>query len=70
MSIFGKTILKPSDAAPPEPAVFDEPWQAEAFALAVTLHAAGAFSWTEWAEALSGEIRASEAKRGPDDGSR
>jgi nitrile hydratase accessory protein len=38
--------------------VFEEPWQAEAFALAVHLHAAGAFTWTEWAAALSAEIRA------------
>lgn len=33
--------------------VFHAPWQAKAFALAVTLHEAGVFSWGEWAEALS-----------------
>ncbi len=52
---------------PSEPAVFNEPWQAEAFALALHLHEAGAFTWTEWAEALSAEIAAA----GPaDDGAR
>jgi nitrile hydratase accessory protein len=38
--------------------VFDEPWQAEAFALVLHLHGAGAFSWPEWAEALSRRITA------------
>jgi nitrile hydratase accessory protein len=33
--------------------VFAEPWQAQAFALALRLHAEGAFTWTEWAAALS-----------------
>jgi nitrile hydratase accessory protein len=46
---------------PPDPPVFDEPWQAEAFALAVHLHEAGAFTWSEWAEALSREIKAAAA---------
>jgi nitrile hydratase accessory protein len=37
---------------------FHEPWQAHAFALAVTLCEAGVFSWPEWAEALAAEIAA------------
>lgn len=36
---------------------FAEPWQAQAFALAVHLHARGLFSWSEWAEALSAELK-------------
>ena len=36
--------------------VFAEPWEAEAFALAVALHEAGAFSWPEWSAALAEEI--------------
>jgi nitrile hydratase accessory protein len=40
---------------PPEPRAFDEPWQAQAFALTLNLHARGAFTWTEWAVALSRE---------------
>ncbi len=40
---------------PPEPHHFEEPWQAQAFALTLDVHARGAFTWTEWAEALSRE---------------
>lgn len=40
----------PRDAEGP---VFAEPWQAQAFALTLKLHEAGAFTWAEWAEALS-----------------
>ena len=47
--------------------VFAEPWQAQAFALALQLHARGAFTWPEWAEALSRRLKAA----GPaDDGRR
>jgi nitrile hydratase accessory protein len=45
---------------PSEP-VFNAPWEAEAFAMAVKLHEQGAFTWTEWAEFLSREIHAREA---------
>ena len=44
-----------------EPAVFVEPWQAQAFAMAVKLHEAGLFTWVEWADALAAEIRANPA---------
>jgi len=37
--------------------VFAEPWQAEAFAMVVALHERGLFSWSEWAEALSAEVK-------------
>ena len=46
--------------------MFAEPWQAQAFALAVQLSAAGAFTWPEWAEALAAELAADPA----DDGAR
>ncbi|SDQ31080.1 nitrile hydratase accessory protein [Pseudovibrio sp. Tun.PSC04-5.I4] len=36
--------------------VFNEPWEAQAFAMAVNLHQNGAFGWDEWASALSFEI--------------
>jgi nitrile hydratase accessory protein len=42
----------------PEPPVFDEPWQAEAFALVVHLERTGAFSWGEWTQALAHAISA------------
>jgi nitrile hydratase accessory protein len=40
---------------PPE-APFEAPWQAQAFALTVALHAQGAFSWPEWSAALGREL--------------
>jgi nitrile hydratase accessory protein len=50
--------------------VFAEPWQAQAFALAVKLSEQGHFTWKEWAASLAEELQAA-AKRGePDDGSR
>jgi nitrile hydratase accessory protein len=43
----------------PEPdKPFNAPWEAEAFAMAVKLHEAGCFSWSEWAEALGAELKA------------
>lgn len=50
--------------------VFAEPWQAQAFALAVRLSAEGHFRWTEWAAALAAELDAAARRRTPDDGSR
>jgi nitrile hydratase accessory protein len=47
----------------PEP-VFAEPWEAQAFALAVKLSESGYFTWKEWTAALAAEL-ATE----PDDGS-
>lgn len=38
--------------------VFDEPWQAQAFALTVRLHEAGHFTWPEWVACLSKTIAA------------
>ena len=49
--------------------VFAEPWQAQAFALAVELSAQGHFTWKEWAAALADELRAAADRGEPDDGS-
>jgi nitrile hydratase accessory protein len=46
--------------------VFNEPWEAHAFALAVRLSESGCFSWPEWAAALSQEIRAAQERGEPD----
>lgn len=43
---------------PPEEPVFNEPWEAQAFALAVSLEQKGVFTWSEWARALGSEIEA------------
>ena len=46
--------------------VFREPWEAQAFAIAIKLHEGGLYSWNEWAEALSGAITAAQAEGDPD----
>jgi nitrile hydratase accessory protein len=56
-----------SDEAGP---VFAEPWQAQAFALAVNLSAQGHFTWNEWAAALAHEVQSAARRGEPDDGSR
>jgi nitrile hydratase accessory protein len=48
--------------------VFAEPWQAQAFALAVKLSEQGHFTWKEWAAALADELKAAENRGEPDDG--
>lgn len=55
----------PCDAAGP---VFRAPWEAQAFALALALHERGAFTWPEWAAALSRAIRDAQAAGDPDTG--
>jgi nitrile hydratase accessory protein len=48
--------------------VFREPWEAQAFAMALTLHERGLFSWTEWAATLADEIKRAQANGDPDTG--
>jgi nitrile hydratase accessory protein len=55
----------PCDAEGP---VFREPWEAQAFALALALHDRGVFTWPEWAAALSAEIKRAQAAGDPDTG--
>ena len=55
----------PRDADGP---VFREPWEAQAFAMALTLHARGLFTWTEWAAALAEEIKRAQAAGDADTG--
>jgi len=49
--------------------VFAEPWQAQAFALAVKLSEQGHFTWREWAATLAEELKAASDHGEPDDGS-
>jgi nitrile hydratase accessory protein len=83
ISICGMTILSPPDplgqaeritTLPRLPhdaggPVFAEPWEAQAFALAVKLSEQGHFTWKEWAAALADELRAAADRGEPDDGS-
>ena len=48
--------------------VFREPWEAAAFALAVSLNGRGLFTWKEWATMLSEEIKKAQAAGDPDTG--
>jgi nitrile hydratase accessory protein len=48
--------------------VFREPWEAQAFALALALQERGLFTWGEWAAALGEEIRRAQAAGDPDTG--
>jgi nitrile hydratase accessory protein len=48
--------------------VFAEPWQAQAFALAVKLSEQGHFTWKEWASALADELKAAGDRGESDDG--
>ena len=48
--------------------VFREPWEAQAFALAVDAHAKGLFTWSEWAAALSAQIKVAQMAGDPDTG--
>ena len=49
--------------------MFAEPWQAQAFAVAVKLSEAGHFTWKEWTAALAGELENAARRGEPDDGS-
>jgi nitrile hydratase accessory protein len=57
----------PRDAEGP---VFREPWEAQAFGMALALHERGVFTWKEWTERLAGEIAAARQRGEVDDGSR
>lgn len=52
----------------PEQPVFAEPWEAQAFALAVKLSEQGYFTWKEWAAELAAELKAAADRGEPDDG--
>jgi nitrile hydratase accessory protein len=68
-SISGKAISNPFEPMPePEP-VFAEPWQAHAFALAVSLSESGLFTWSEWSAVLAAELAEADRRGEPDDGS-
>ncbi|MGA3402984.1 MAG: nitrile hydratase accessory protein [Acetobacteraceae bacterium] len=63
---FAAELSVPRDADGP---VYAEPWQAEAFALTVQLHATGCFTWPEWAATLAAVLREVRDRGEPDDGS-
>lgn len=48
--------------------VFREPWEAQAFSMALALHQRGIFTWPEWAATLADEIKRAQAAGDPDTG--
>ena len=48
--------------------MFREPWEAQAFAMALALHERGLFTWPEWAATLGDEIKRAQAAGDPDTG--
>jgi nitrile hydratase accessory protein len=48
--------------------VFREPWEAQAFAMAIALRERGFFTASEWAETLGAEIKRAQAAGDPDRG--
>lgn len=55
----------PCDAEGP---VFREPWEAQAFAMTLSLHQRGLFTWPEWAATLGAEIKRAQENGDPDTG--
>ena len=55
----------PRDADGP---VFREPWEAQAFAMTLSLHQRGLFTWQQWAATLAEEIKRAQAAGDPDTG--
>jgi nitrile hydratase accessory protein len=62
------TVAVPSIPRDPDGPVFREPWEAQAFAMALALHARGLFTWPEWAASLADEIKRAQASGDPDTG--
>ena len=63
--IHTEETLKPLSNVDGDP-VFDEPWQAEALAIADTLVSKGIFSARAWSEALGKALRTAESKGAAD----
>jgi len=62
---FDELPVLPRDKDGP---VFNQPWEAKVFALAVRLSNAGCFTWPEWVEVFSQEIKAAQERGDPDQG--
>ena len=73
MTSHRTAALAAADAIPTIPRdgdgpVFREPWEAQAFAMTLALYKRGLFTWPEWAQALSAEIKRAQAAGDPDTG--
>ena len=73
MTIDPAAARRAADAVPGVPRdgegpVFREPWEAQAFSMALALHQRGVFTWPEWAATLADEIKRAQAAGDPDTG--
>jgi nitrile hydratase accessory protein len=73
MTLDPAAARRAADAVPGIPRddggpVFREPWEAQAFSMALALHQRGVFTWPEWAAALAEEIKRAQAAGDPDTG--
>jgi nitrile hydratase accessory protein len=73
MTVDPAAARRATDALPGIPRdeggpVFREPWEAQAFSMALALHQRGVFTWPEWAAALAEEIKRAQAAGDPDTG--
>ena len=73
MTVDPATARRATETVPGIPSderglVFREPWEAQAFAMALALHQRGLFTWTEWAATLAQEIKRAQAAGDPDTG--
>jgi nitrile hydratase accessory protein len=66
-SVLGILPRLPIDKGGP---VFAEPWEAQAFSLAVKLSERGFFTWNEWAATLADALKSAANHGEVDDGSR
>ena len=65
-SAAGRVAPLPGLPADEDGPMFAEPWQADAYALAIALRDADVFSPAEWTEALAAAIAAAQAAGDPD----
>ena len=68
MTAFDGPTALPGIPFDGEGPVFRAPWEAQAFAMAVTLHQRGLFSWSEWAAALTLQITRAQVAGDADTG--
>ncbi|MGI3169122.1 nitrile hydratase accessory protein [Pseudooceanicola sp. C21-150M6] len=59
-------MFRPDDPLDPPSPVFDEPWQAQALALAAGLVRGGHITGSAWADTLGAELKNAEDRGAPD----
>lgn len=68
MTAIDRAAALPGIPLGPDGPAFRAPWEAHAFAMALSLLERGLFTWPEWAAALAAEIARAQAAGDPDRG--